>query len=77
MIVKRNCIHSHFYRRHNSSNVSQSEADKFSLVNFLCTVKNSTNKKLKMTVQKAHEKKIDECEKLTVVNNIKTEFDQM
>ncbi|XP_022172522.1 protein PFC0760c-like isoform X1 [Myzus persicae] len=77
MIVKRDCIHSHFYRRHNSSNASHSEADKFSLVNFLCTVKTNKNKKLKMTVRKTSEKKINDCEKVnSVVNEIKTEFDQ-
>jgi len=78
MIVKRDCIHSHFYRRHNSSNVSHSEADKFSLVNFLCTVKTNKNKKLKMTVRKPPEKKINERQKVdTVVKEIKTEFDQV
>ncbi|XP_015380058.1 PREDICTED: putative uncharacterized protein DDB_G0282133 isoform X3 [Diuraphis noxia] len=78
MIVKRDCIHSHFYRRHNSSNVSHSEADKFSLVNFLCTVKTNKNKKLKMTVRKPAEKKINEGEKVdTVVKEIKTEFNQV
>jgi len=77
MIVKRDCIHSHFYRRHNSSNASHSEADKFSLVNFLCTVKTNKNKKLKMTVRKTSEKKINEREKDNfVVKEIKTEFDQ-
>lgn len=77
MIVKRDCIHSHFYRRHNSNN-SHSEADKFSLVNFLSTVKTNKNKKLKMTVRKPPEKKINEREKVnTVVKEIKTEFDQI
>ncbi|NP_001153888.1 uncharacterized protein LOC100301917 [Acyrthosiphon pisum] len=78
MIVKRDCLHSHFYRRHNSSNVSHSEADKFSLVNFLCTVKTNKNKKLKMTVRKPSEKKINEREKVnTAVKEIKTEFDEV
>ncbi|XP_026823227.1 protein PF14_0175-like [Rhopalosiphum maidis] len=78
MIVKRDCIHSHFYRRHNSNNVNHSEADKFSLVNFLCTVKTNKNKKLKMTVRKPPEKKMNEREKVdTVVKEIKTEFDQI
>jgi len=77
MIVKRDCIHSHFYRRHNSSNVSHSEADKFSLVNFLCTVKSNKNKKLKMTVRKPPEKKLNEREKVnTVLTEIKAEFDE-
>jgi len=78
MIVKRDCIHSHFYRRHNSNNISHSEADKFSLVNFLSTVKTNKNKKLKMTVRKPPEKKTNEREKVnTVVKEIKTEFDQI
>ncbi|KAL4089304.1 hypothetical protein QTP88_024360 [Uroleucon formosanum] len=78
MIVKRDCIHSHFDRRHNSNNVSHSEADKFSLVNFLCTVKTNKNKKLKMTVRKPPEKKINGREKVnTVVKEIKTEFDEV
>jgi len=77
MVVKKDCIHSHFYRRHNNSNVSHSEADKFSLVNFLCTVKTNKNKKLKMTVRKP-DKKINEREKVnTVVKEVKTEFDEV
>ncbi|XP_025199322.1 protein PFC0760c-like isoform X2 [Melanaphis sacchari] len=77
MIVKRDCIHSHFDRRHNSNDDSQSEADKFSLANFLCPVKTNKNKKLKMTVRKPPEKKINEREKvITVKKEIKTEFDQ-
>ncbi|KAL5233780.1 hypothetical protein ACI65C_001190 [Semiaphis heraclei] len=74
MIVKRDCIHSHFYRRHNNSH---SETDRFSLANFLCTVKTNKNKKLKMTVRKPAEKKIHECEKVNSgVKEIKTEFDE-
>jgi len=77
MIVKRDCIHSHFYRRHNNTNVSHSEANKFSLVNFLCAVKTNKNKKLKMTVRKPPEKKMNERDKVdTVVTEIKTEFDE-
>lgn len=57
MVVKRDCIHNHFYNRHCSSNVSHSEADKCSVVNFLCTAKTNKNKKLKMIVSKPHENK--------------------
>lgn len=77
MIVKRDCIHSHFYRRHNDNVVNHSEADKFSLVNFLSTVNTNKNKKPKMTVKKPPEKKTNEREKVnTTVKRIKTEFNQ-
>jgi len=50
IVVKRDCIHSHFFHRHNSSNVGHSVSDKRSLVDFLGTAKTNKNKRQKMSV---------------------------
>jgi len=75
MIVKRDCIHHHYNRRHNNP-----ENDNFSLERFILpTVKTNKHKKQKITtIRKFSEKKIITCGDIDpVVQGIKTEFDQL
>lgn len=72
MVVKRDCIHYHYNRRHNNP-----ENDNFSLERFILPiVKINKNKKQKITLRKLPEKKAIDGEDI-VVQGIKTEFDQL
>lgn len=75
MIVKRDCIHHHYNRRHNNS-----ENDNFSLQRFILpTVKINKHKKQKLNnLRKLPEKKIIiDGDIDPVVQTIKTEFDEL
>lgn len=75
MIVKRDCIHHHYNRRHNNS-----ENDNFSLQRFILpTVKINKHKKQKLNnIRKLPEKKIIITGDIDpVVQTIKTEFDEL
>lgn len=71
MVVKRDCIHYHYDRRHNDP-----ENDDFSLESFILQ-NNKTNKhkKQKISVRKLPEKKIIDDNTDLAVQEIKTEFD--
>lgn len=73
MIVKRDCMHYHYNRRHNNP-----ENDNFSLESFILpTAKTNKHKKQKINVRKLPEKKIIGENSDSVVQKIKTEFDQL
>lgn len=75
MVVKRDCIHHHYNRRHNNS-----ENDNFSLQRFILpTVKINKHKKQKLNnLRKLPEKKIIIGGDIDpVVQTIKTEFDEL
>lgn len=77
MIVKRDCIHHHYNRRHNNP-----ENDNFSLERFILPIaKTNKHKKQKINIRKVPEKKITVSENSNSVvqgiQEIKTEFDQL
>lgn len=75
MIVKRDCIHYHYNRRHNNP-----ENDNFSLERFILpTVKTNKHKKQKINVRKLPEKKLTDGSRNIdpVIQQIKTEFDEL
>lgn len=75
MIVKRDCIHYHYNRRHNNP-----ENDNFSLERFILpTVKTNKHKKQKINVRKLPEKKMTDGSRNIdpVIQHIKTEFDEL
>lgn len=74
MVVKRECIHYHYKRRHNNP-----ENDNFSLERFILpNAKINKHKKQRINIRKTPDKKIIDGEIIDpVVQEIKTEFDQL